>query len=108
MDVSKTTGHVKSKKGQFVPPVKIKLKSDKKSNKNLPIIPISPVIKLINRKFVEYTLMKVDLSFAYPFVALSYVIIIITAWLFLGENISLLRLVGVLVICLGVFLISRS
>jgi drug/metabolite transporter (DMT)-like permease len=55
-----------------------------------------------------YALTKVDLSFAYPFVALSYVIIVLAAWLFLGEHISPLRLAGVLVVSFGVILISRS
>lgn len=55
-----------------------------------------------------YALTKVDLSFAYPFLALSYVLIMLFSWLFLGETIPLLRVVGVLVICFGVFLISRS
>jgi len=58
--------------------------------------------------FWLYALTKVDLSFAYPFLALSYVLVILLSWLFLGENISYLRLVGVLVICFGVFIVSKS
>ncbi len=55
-----------------------------------------------------YSLSKVDLSFAYPFLALSYVLIIIASWLFLGEKIPFLRWVGLFVICSGVIIISRS
>jgi uncharacterized membrane protein len=58
--------------------------------------------------FWLYTLSKVDLSFAFPFISLSYVLVVLLSWFILGESISYLRWVGVFVICLGVFLISRS
>ena len=58
--------------------------------------------------FWLYALSKVDLSFAYPFLALSYVLIILVSRCFLGENVSLIRWVGVLVICFGVLLIAKS
>jgi len=58
--------------------------------------------------FWLYALSKVDLSFAYPFVSVSYVLVVLLSWFMLGENISLLRWVGVVLICSGVFLISRS
>ena len=55
-----------------------------------------------------YALTKVDLSFAYPFLAFSYVLIIVGSRFFLGESIPLIRWLGVSAICFGVFLISRS
>ncbi|MEW6003331.1 MAG: EamA family transporter [Nitrospirota bacterium] len=55
-----------------------------------------------------YALSKVDLSFAYPFLAVSYVFVILFSWAFLGETIPILRLIGVLIICFGVFLIAKS
>lgn len=58
--------------------------------------------------FWLYALSKVDLSYAFPFLALSYVLILIASWLFLGEQVTLLRVVGVCVICVGVFLVYRS
>lgn len=58
--------------------------------------------------FWVYALTKVDLSFAYPFLALSYVLILLCSWVFLGEHIPLIRWVGVVVICLGVLLVARS
>jgi drug/metabolite transporter (DMT)-like permease len=51
---------------------------------------------------------RVDLSYAYPFASLSYVLIFFASWLILHENISPLRVAGMLVICLGVFLVARS
>jgi drug/metabolite transporter (DMT)-like permease len=58
--------------------------------------------------FWLYALSKVDLSFAYPFVSLSYILVVFSSWWLLGESISMVRWTGILAICLGVFLISRS
>ena len=53
-------------------------------------------------------LSRVELSYAYPFASLSYVVMLIASWLLFREEISVMRLVGTLVIGLGVLLISRS
>ncbi len=51
---------------------------------------------------------NVDLSLAYPMVSLAYVVVFVASWLFLGEHISTLRIVGLLIIVAGVVVISRS
>ncbi len=48
------------------------------------------------------------LSFAYPFVAANQVIVFLIAWLLFREAIPPLRLVGLIVICIGVTLIALS
>ena len=53
-------------------------------------------------------LSRVQLSFAYPFASLSYVLIFVATYYFFGETINAWRLAGMAVICLGVLLISRS
>ena len=53
-------------------------------------------------------LSRVDLSYAYPFASLSFVIMLIAAWQLFDENITLLRLIGTCIICIGVLLVSRS
>jgi drug/metabolite transporter (DMT)-like permease len=53
-------------------------------------------------------LSRVDLSYAYPFASMSYVIMFLASWLLLHENITPMRIIGTLVVGLGVFLISRS
>lgn len=53
-------------------------------------------------------LSRVDVSFAYPLISLGYILNAITAYYFLGENLSLERMVGILVILLGVYLVARS
>lgn len=51
---------------------------------------------------------RVDLSYAYPFASLSYVLIFLSSWLLFRESINPMRFLGMLVICLGVYFVSRS
>lgn len=53
-------------------------------------------------------LSKVEVSYAYPFLSVGYIVAAVAGYYFFGENISLIRVIGIGVICLGVFLISRS
>jgi drug/metabolite transporter (DMT)-like permease len=73
-----------------------------------PFVLVGLLIYFMGVFFWLYALSKVDLSFAYPFVSLSYILVVFSSWWLLGESITLLRWSGVMAICLGVFLISRS
>ncbi len=53
-------------------------------------------------------LAKADVSYAYPLISLGYVFTAILAWVLIGEAVTLTRMTGILVICLGVFLVARS
>jgi len=53
-------------------------------------------------------LSKAEVSYAYPLISLGYVLTAILAWVLFGEALSEIRLVGILTICLGVFLIARN
>jgi len=53
-------------------------------------------------------LSKVSLSFAYPFVSLTYVLILLFDRLVLHEGVSGLRWAGVALIIGGIFLVSRT
>ncbi len=53
-------------------------------------------------------LSRTPLSLAYPMLALSYVLIPLLAWLLLGESVPGVRWAGVAVICVGIYLVSRS
>ena len=53
-------------------------------------------------------LSKAELSHIYPFMALSYVLVALFSLLIFKEDVTALRWVGIVVICLGVFLVSRS
>ncbi|MFC1517562.1 EamA family transporter [Candidatus Margulisiibacteriota bacterium] len=53
-------------------------------------------------------LSRIELSFAYPLLSVGYILILIASWFFFKENVTLIRWSGVAVICIGVYLISRS
>lgn len=55
-----------------------------------------------------YVLSKVDLSFAYPFLSLAYVIVTAYAFFVFQEQVGLLRVGGIALICLGTILIAQS
>jgi len=53
-------------------------------------------------------LSKLDLSYAYPFLAVTYVLVPLFSWLFLGEQVPLMRWVGIAVICVGLVLVGQA
>jgi len=53
-------------------------------------------------------LAKAEVSYAYPMISLGYVLTAVLAWQLFGENVTLTRLAGILITCLGVFIIARS
>lgn len=53
-------------------------------------------------------LSRVDLSYAYPILSLGYVLVVLISWLLLGENVTWMRWAGVVVVCFGVWLVSRT
>jgi drug/metabolite transporter (DMT)-like permease len=53
-------------------------------------------------------LSKLDLSYAYPILALSYSLVPLLSWLVFGEHISPMRWFGIAVICAGVAVVGLS
>jgi len=53
-------------------------------------------------------LSKAELSFAYPLISLAYVITAFLAIYFFGEQVTLVRWLGIVLILAGVFFITRS
>jgi multidrug transporter EmrE-like cation transporter len=53
-------------------------------------------------------LSKVEVSFAYPFLSIGYVISAVIGYFFMGESVGVIRIIGIVVICTGVILIARS
>jgi drug/metabolite transporter (DMT)-like permease len=62
----------------------------------------------ISAVFWLVVLSRVPLSVAYPFVGLSYVVIVACARLLLHEHVPLLRWAGVLIVALGIALVGLS
>lgn len=53
-------------------------------------------------------LSRLPVSYAYPMVALSYVIVTFLSWRLLHETVPLVRVAGLAVICLGVIVVALS
>ena len=53
-------------------------------------------------------LARVEVSVAYPFLSIGYIVVIFAGFFFLGENVTMLRVAGVALICAGLVCISRS
>ncbi|MDI6689730.1 MAG: EamA family transporter [Actinomycetota bacterium] len=73
-----------------------------------PLVVLGLFLYVIAASIWLVVLSRVDLSFAYPMLGLSYVMVLIISSIFLRENVTALRWLGTFVICFGVFLITRT
>jgi multidrug transporter EmrE-like cation transporter len=48
------------------------------------------------------------LSFAYPFLSVSYVLVLFAGYFWFGEAVNVSRMMGVALICGGTYFIARS
>lgn len=55
-----------------------------------------------------WALSKVDISFAYPFLALGYVLVSAMAWFWLGEELSSMKILGMGIIIIGILVLARA
>ncbi len=53
-------------------------------------------------------LSRVEVSYAYPLLSIGYIVAAFAGRMFFHENLSLTRWAGIVVICAGVWLITRS
>ena len=53
-------------------------------------------------------LSRVEVSLAYPFVGLGFVMTMLLAWGFLGESVTVTRIAGTLLIAVGVLVLAKS
>lgn len=53
-------------------------------------------------------LSRVEVSIAYPMLSVGYVVNAIAAWYLFGEAVSVMRLTGIGIIILGVYIVARS
>jgi len=53
-------------------------------------------------------LSKKDLSFVYPFIALTFIIVLILSSVILNESIGIYKIIGTFVIILGLILITKT
>ena len=53
-------------------------------------------------------LSRVDVSIAYPMLSIGYVVNAVAAWALFGEAVTPIRMAGIGVIIVGVYIVSRS
>ena len=53
-------------------------------------------------------LARADLSFAYPFLGIGFIVTMLLGWMVLGETIGAARLIGTLLVASGVWLVASS
>ena len=53
-------------------------------------------------------LSRAQLSYVYPFTILTFVFVMLACWLIFKEAMPILRIIGILLIFLGIFLIAKS
>lgn len=80
----------------------------------LPVVALNPfviaglLVMVFSMGLHLMALSRVDLSFAYPFLSISYVLVLLAGYLWFGEVINASRILGVALICLGTIFIARS
>ena len=79
-----------------------------------PVVALNPfvigglVVLVFSMGLHLMALSRVDLSFAYPFLSVSYVLVLIAGYFWFGEAVNTSRMIGVSFICVGTFFIARS
>ena len=73
-----------------------------------PLVFIGLCIFAISMASHLVVLSRVELSYAYPFLSLAYVLVAVYAYFVFQEDVSTIRVAGIAFICVGTVLISRS
>ena len=82
--------------------------------KMLPVIAFNPyvvgglMVLVFSMGLHLMALSRVELSFAYPFLSISYVLVLIAGYFWFGESVNASRILGVALICFGTFFVARS
>jgi multidrug transporter EmrE-like cation transporter len=53
-------------------------------------------------------LSRVEVSFAYPLLSVGYIVNAVAGYYLFQEDLSLTRITGILIICVGVYFVTRS
>ncbi|MDO8514976.1 MAG: EamA family transporter [bacterium] len=78
------------------------------NERNLIIIFLGLICYGVSLLIWLFVLSKVDLSFAYALVALTYIFLLIFSKVFLHETLSPVRIFGSLLIILGIVFVAKS
>jgi len=73
-----------------------------------PLVLAGTFIYVLSLLLWIYSLAKVELSFAYPFFALSYLFIMLIGKYYLNENVQPMRWIGAFIIVAGILMVANS
>ena len=73
-----------------------------------PLVMIGLFLYLISAAIWMIVLSTVELSFAYPFIGFTYVLVLVLSKFVLKEDVNPLRWIGALIITVGVVVLSRG
>lgn len=82
--------------------------------KMLPVVALNPYVigglamLVFSMGLHLMALSRVELSFAYPFLSVSYILVLIAGYFWFGETVNASRMIGVALICVGTYFIARS
>jgi multidrug transporter EmrE-like cation transporter len=73
-----------------------------------PLTILGVALYAVSAVFWISALSRVELSYAYPLLAVGYILVAFVSWKMWGENLTLQRVLGTLVIAFGVYLVGAS
>ena len=73
-----------------------------------PYVFLGAILYIVATLIWFVVLSNADLSFAYPLLGLGYIVTAVFAFVFLGENIAVLRWLGIILIVVGAVLAART
>jgi len=82
--------------------------------RTLPVVALNPfvigglMVLVFSMGLHLMALSRVDISFAYPFLSVSYVLVLIASYFWFGESINTARIAGIGLICVGTLFVARS
>jgi multidrug transporter EmrE-like cation transporter len=80
----------------------------------LPVVALNPyvvsglAVLVFSMGLHLMALSRVDLSFAYPFLSVSYVLVLLASYFWFGEAVNAYRIIGIAFVCFGTFFVARS
>lgn len=73
-----------------------------------PLVLVGFICYGLSSLFWLVVLSRTELSFAYPMVALGYVLVVFLSWLIFKEGVTWARVVGLALICVGVVVVGLT
>lgn len=73
-----------------------------------PYIMLSIIFTLLSGLSWMIAMTKFEISYAYPFTILGFVFVTLFSFLFFGESINVYKLIGMVLVVFGIFVISKG